>query len=112
MAPSELNLRRDILRIIGWIIVLPGLAFWPLLSAFPAFALWAQTGSALELCVQALLFLTGFWAVAGAAVVVWFLLSDDAKARRTAGRAEIGLILGCYATIWTILYFIAAFAGR
>jgi len=112
MTAGGTSLRRDISQIIAWSIFLPALAFWPFLSAFPAFALLDGAGSNLAAAIQGMLFVTGFWAVAGMALVLWLLLSDAAKARYFANRSEKSLLIGGYAALWTALYIIAAFAGR
>lgn len=109
---NDIRLRQDILRIIGWITVLPALAFWPLLSVFPGLALLTRTGSSLEISVQVVLFITGFWGVAALYILFQLLLSDAEKARLATRRREKGLLIGGFATIWTILFFIAAFASR
>ena len=100
------------MRIIAWIAFLPALAFWPLLSTFPALAVLARTGSSLEVSVQVVLFVTGFWGVAALYVLFQLLVSDMEKARLATSRKDKGLFIGGFATIWTIFFFIAAFAAR
>ena len=112
MATDETKLKTDIFQIIAWIAILPAFAFWPILSIFPAIALWMGSGSSLEISIQAVLLVTGFWGVAGLFLFVWLLLSTAAKARLPAVRRQRGVFIGFYATLWTVLYVIAAFANR
>lgn len=112
MAATDPNLRRDVLRITAWSAVFPALALWPFLSALPALTVFGGATSNLAVAVQVLLFVTGFWGVGAIALVFWFLLSDVERKRRFANRSQKGLNVGCYATIWTALYMIGAFASR
>lgn len=112
MAEDKTTLRADISNIIAWIGVLPALVFWPFLSIFPAIALWKGAGSSLAISVQVILLATGFWAVGGLLVIAYALLSEAAKERLSSLRGRGGILLGIYATVWTALYAIAAFAGR
>lgn len=112
MAASNTNLRRDIYRIMGWAPLVPAIAFWPFLSAFPGMALLGEPASAVLTATNVVLFATGFWVVAPAAAVFWMLLTDEAKARFSSGRTMRAILIGCYANLWTALYGIAAFAGR
>ncbi len=112
MATTRARLRSDIFQIIAWSVIFPALAFWPFLSAFPALALWDGTASNLVLAIQAMLLATGFWSMAAIAIVCWLVLSDAARARFSAGRKQVALVMGCYANVWTALYIIAAIAGR
>lgn len=112
MAATDTNLRRDVLRITAWTAVFPALALWPFLSALPAFTLFEGAASNLAVTVQVVLFVAGFWGVGALALVFWFLLSDAERTRRSANRSQKGLIVGCYATLWTALYMIATFVSR
>lgn len=112
MAATGSGLRNDILKIIAWSVIFPALAFWPFLSAFPALAIWEGAAGNLEMVIQAVLFVTSFWSVAAIAIICWLLLSDGARSRFSSSRKKAGLIIGCYANLWTAVYLIAAIAGR
>ena len=112
MATTDTSLRRDILRITAWTAVFPALALWPFLSALPAVTLVEGPVSQLAAVIQVVLLVTGFWGVGTLSVLFWFLLSDAERRRRSDNRIQKGLIIGCYAMIWTALYMIVTFASR
>jgi hypothetical protein len=108
MAVKSTSLRDDILKIIAWSAIFPALAFWPFLSAFPALALWDGAASNLVIAIHAIFFVTGFWSMAAIVIIFWVVLSDAARTQFSAGRKQLGLVIGCYANLWTALYIIAA----
>jgi hypothetical protein len=112
MDARDTTLRRDVLRITAWTVVLPALAVWPILSALPAFSLLSGSGGSLAAAAHVVLFLTGFWGVATAAGLFWLLLSKTERVRRSANRSQKGLIIGGYATLWTAAYMIVALGLR
>jgi CHASE2 domain-containing sensor protein len=102
-------LKTDISRILAWSLFLPVLCAWPFLSAMPLFTLWGGGLSVLAFSINAVMLLTGFWpvmALLGASV----LLKVEGAGTLRQTRSERGLLLGGYATVWTGLYLIIAFA--
>lgn len=56
---------------------------------------------------------TGFWTFAGVTLVFLWLLRREARSQiRLLFGSDKGLMLGAYATLWIILYIIAAIANR
>ncbi len=109
MPLSHGDLKLDVFRLLAWSICMPALACWPFLSAMPAFTLMGSGLSTLQIVVNALLLITGFWPIATACV--FYLLVRVAPAaigKRPAG--DRGLLLGAFAAIWTGVYLIAALA--
>jgi hypothetical protein len=103
MRPENKKLRADIYTTGAWVICMPALAFWPFISAMPAFSLVGETNVSV-IVPNALFLLTGFWAALGAIVVYVFVV----RRMRTTGM-EIkqhftGLSMGVYATAWLIAY--------
>lgn len=111
MSVQPSALKREMPHLVAWIVVFPALVAWPFLSVLPFFGLGAPSASALQITVDILLLATGFWPVV--IVASGYRIWQNAiggGAARPAG--QIGLILGAIATVWTILYLIAAIAGR
>ncbi len=109
---TEKTLRTDIFQILAWSAVLPALAFWPFLSALPAVTVYGGAGSLPAAIVQILLFVTGFWGFAGVAILFRLISPRSAPALGSISRGRKGLLIGCWATIWSALYMIVAFVGR
>ena len=42
----------------------------------------------------------------------WWLLRDEARRQRLLNRSDKGLLIGGYATLWTLLYMLAALLNR
>ena len=61
MPLSHGDLKLDVFRLLAWSICMPALACWPFLSAMPAFTLMGSGLSTLQIVVNALLLITGFW---------------------------------------------------
>jgi hypothetical protein len=102
-------LKTEIGRILAWSLFLPVLCAWPFLSAMPLFSLWGGGHSVLSFSINAVMLLFGFWpllALAGVGAV----LRVEGTQRLGGTRSERGLWLGAYATLWTGLYLIIAFA--
>jgi hypothetical protein len=106
------TLRADIFKIIAWIAVLPALACWPLLSALPAVTVYGGAGGIPAVTVQILLFATGFWGFATLAVLFRFLSPGSAMRLGSTVRSQKGLLIGCWATVWSAFYLIVTFVGR
>lgn len=110
------TLKDDVRRILAWSAVAPALCFWPFLSAAPAFALLQGPETAIAAGVQALLFATGFWGLAGLYVVFQWLRGSGADEPWTPDAARgplqrYGLAIGVYATLWTGAFMLVAIAG-
>ena len=105
---SDIN-RARILRLIAWIVVLPFLAFWPFLSALPAFSLLGRFTFDLTTSLNVIFLLTGCWALSSVYLVLLWLTRG--KVRQSHGY-DNGLLVGGYAVLWTCLYTIAAIANR
>ena len=111
MAPPHGDLKRDVFRILAWSVCVPVLACWPFLSAMPGFTLMGSGLSILQVTVNVLLLITGFWPIAAAYVFYLFVrVAPAATARRPTG--ELALLLGAYAVVWTGMYLVAAIAMR
>jgi len=112
MASVVTNLKQKTIQASAWIIVFPFLAAWPLLSALPFFSLIDSPIVGLTTSLNVLFLLTGFWAVAGAFAMFWWLMRDEARRQRLLNRSDKGLLIGGYATLWTLLYMLAALLNR
>jgi hypothetical protein len=102
-------LKTEIGRILAWSLFLPVLCAWPFLSAMPLFSLWGGGHTVLSFSINALMLLFGFWPLVALAGVGAVLRVEGAQ-RLGGTRSERGLWLGAYATLWTGLYLIVAFA--
>lgn len=109
MPETTSTIKPDIIRIIAWSVALPIVSIWPFLSAMPLFTLFGDSLSTLALSINIVLLLSGFWPLAGAYAAYAFL-RIDAPTRQRVPAGERGLLLGGYATVWTGLYLIVAFA--
>lgn len=109
MPETTSTIKHDVTRIVGWSIVLPILSIWPFLSAMPLFTLFGDSLSTLALSINIVLLLSGFWPLA-AAYAAYAFLRIGTPTRQRAPASERGLLLGGYATVWTGLYLIVAFA--
>ncbi len=112
MPPAPSTIKSDSLRITLWAVLLPGLAVWPMLSALPAFSLLAGWDNLLLATTHLVLFVTGFWGVLAVFIALPFLQTEAARAQPRATRSERGLMLGVYATLWTLIYCLVAWATR
>jgi hypothetical protein len=89
-------LNKDMPQLIAWIVVVPVLAVWPFLSAFPVFTLIGSSSLSLSTWLNVGFSLTGFWSLAGG---FWFMrwLTDCCFSRRTEpgfpSRSEPPLIM-------------------
>jgi hypothetical protein len=112
MALNKTESKHSIVRILAWMAILPALACWPIVSALPAFAMIGGGLSITSTIVNILLFLTGFWALLTLLLVFLAVRAKPWAGRpRTTRRADRGLMLGAYATIWSALYALAAASG-
>jgi hypothetical protein len=109
MPETTATTKTDITRIIAWSVVLPILSIWPFVSAMPLFTLFGGGLSTLVLSINAVLLLSGFWPLAAAYAGYAFLRTGMPTDQR-APAGQRGLLLGGYATVWTGLYLIVAFA--
>lgn len=109
VAPAS-SLKSDIIRIMAWSVALPALCAWPFLSAMPAFTLVGGGLSTLAVSINIVMLVTGFWPLLAAAIVFAFLRTGPQIEIRARFK-ERGLLLGAYATVWTALYVIVAFAN-
>jgi hypothetical protein len=109
MTDATSPLKTDISRILAWALFLPVLGAWPFLSAMPLFSLWGGGLSLLDFSLNAVMLLFGFWPLLALLIASAVLRAEGAGDLRRAGR-ERGLWLGAYATVWTGLYLIIAFA--
>jgi hypothetical protein len=112
MMASATNLKQKTFQASAWIFVFPFLAAWPFVSALPLFSLINNPVVGLSTSLDVIFLLTGFWAAAGAFAMFWWLLRDDVRMQRLTNRADKGLLIGSYASLWTTLYIIAALANR
>lgn len=106
MQESQRNLKNDINTTVGWAIVTPALAAWPFLSALPAFTLIGGPEGVISATVALLLFVTGFYGVAGLAVFAAIAATDKGRASRIRNSKGLGLKVGAYALVWTAVYFV------
>jgi hypothetical protein len=98
---------------MAWIAVFPFLVVWPFLSAFPAISLIGVSTFDLTTSLNIVFLVTGFWTITGVILVfLWLLRSEVRSQIRSLYGSNKGLLLGAYATLWTILYIIAAIANR
>jgi hypothetical protein len=103
MTPHNERLRSQVIEIGRWALCLPALAFWPFLSAMPAFSLAGE--DSLQVIVPNLLFLvTGFWGTLGACVIYKLITGRMMAAGYAVTRRSLGLWLGAQATLWTVAY--------
>jgi len=110
MPETTSTIKPDIIRIIAWSVALPVLSIWPFLSAMPLFTLFGDSLSSLALSINIILLLSGFWLLA-AAYAAYAFLRTGTQTNQRARAGERGLMLGGYATVWTGLYLIFAFAS-
>ncbi|WP_156323510.1 hypothetical protein [Bosea sp. AAP35] len=109
MPDATSTLKTDITRILAWALFLPVLVVWPFLSAMPLFSLWGGEHTVLSFSINAVMLLFGFWPLLGLYLATMFLRVEG-TGRLGGTRSERGLWLGAYATVWTALYLIIAFA--
>ena len=109
MPDATSPLKTDVTRILAWALFLPVLGIWPFLSAMPLFSLFGGGHSVLSFSINAVMLLFGFWPLLGL-YVASLVLRVEGTGRLGGTRSERGLWLGAYATLWTGLYLIIAFA--
>jgi hypothetical protein len=105
--------KTKIYETMAWIAVFPFLVIWPFLSAFPIISLIGASAFDLTASLNLVFLATGFWSLAGVALIVLLLLRSEVRRQvRSLYGSNRGLLLGGYAAVWTVLYTIAAFANR
>jgi hypothetical protein len=109
MSIAEPNLKSNMFRVTAWLVVLPFLAVWPFLSALPAFSLIGYQSFDLTASLNILFLLSGFWPLAVVVLAIFWLTRGNVGEVIRSGK---GLLLGAYASLWTCLYILAAFANR
>jgi len=109
MTDATSPLKTDSRRIVAWALFLPVLCAWPFLSAMPLFTLVGGGLSLLDFSLNAVMLLSGFWPLLVLYGASRVRRAEDAGRLRGTGSAR-GLRLGAYATLWTGLYLIIAFA--
>lgn len=103
MTDRNERLRSQVIEIGRWAVCLPALAFWPFLSAMPAFSLVGE--DRLYVIVPNLLFLlSGFWGAVGAYVVYRVVTGRMMSAGYVLTQRSLGIWLGAHATLWTVAY--------
>jgi hypothetical protein len=103
MTERNERLRKQVIEVGAWALSLPALAFWPFLSAMPAFSLVGEGRPGVVAANLAFL-LTGFWPALIAAVVYAAAAGRARMAGLDIRKRSIGLALGLYATLWTAAY--------
>ncbi len=109
MTDATSPLKTDISRILAWSLFLPILCAWPFLSAMPLFTLFGGGLSVLDFSINVVMLLFGFWPVM-ALYGAFVLLRVEGVGSPRSTRGGRGLFLGGYATVWTGLYLVIAFA--
>ncbi len=109
MTTSNSKLKEQIHRTLAWLAFFPIVALWPFISTFPAFSLVGASDIGIALINIGFL-LTGFWAIIGALSVIWFILGSEPRSRIRGYIAAKRLFIGIYASLWTALYALFAFA--
>ncbi len=97
-------LRRDVTHTLVWAAATPVLAFWPLLSFVPLFAVW-ESENVLVAFVHLAFAGAGVLGVAGAGAAVWLCASPDGRQTMKTGLRGVSLKLAPYGALWTIAYF-------
>ncbi len=86
---------------------MPFLAFWPFISAMPAFSI-ANATSGSVIAFNAILFLTGFWPFLVLFVAYKVVIARMEKRGFAPGKPITGLAVGAYALAWTSAYAVFA----
>ncbi|WP_349369933.1 hypothetical protein [Salinarimonas sp.] len=105
------TMRAQALRLLAWAAFTPVLALWPFLSTLPLVDLAAGGASAGWVAMNLFLLATGFWTVL-AGWLAWRLLRPTPPAQapgpdeasRVLAKERRGLVLGAYASVWTVVY--------
>ncbi len=108
MPATPKTLREQVYQVGGWSIGMPFLAFWPFLSALPAFSLLGGDLTLTRMIGNVALLGSGFWAFAGAYIVYRIVRGSGQTGDQVAITRERGLWLAAYATVWTIAYGVFA----
>jgi hypothetical protein len=103
MTERNERLRTQVMEIGGWALSLPALAFWPFLSAMPAFSIVGE-GRPGVIAANLAFLLTGFWPALIAAIVHAVAAGRARMAGLDVRKRSIGLALGLYAMLWTAAY--------
>lgn len=104
------KLKRQIIDVCKWSVCLPALAFWPIVSVMPAFAIVGQSTSGLIL-PNIMFLMTGFWPVIIGVAAYRFVTGRMARAGMPTQPGPGGIALGAFATVWTAAYGIFVLLG-
>ena len=96
--------KNDITKLLAWMIAMPVLAFWPLISFWPLFQLFARDNSTLDIVVQLVFLSTGALGVIGVALLMQFLITEEARAAFHKARQGSALKIALYAAVWSASY--------
>ena len=91
---------------------MPALACWPFLSAVPAFKIFADEATASGIALQLIFLATGFWSVFALYLGAEFVRHRTVKLFPIRNGNGNGLLLGAYATVWTIAYALVLYVVR
>jgi len=108
MFASKDNVKSGLPKTAEWMICLPCLAFWPFLSALPAFSFFGPDLNASAITLNILLLVTGFWPLFLGFCARKYLLTDAGRKQQKVPTGEGGLHVGYYATGWTLIYLALA----
>ena len=99
------KLKAEMHHLIASIAIVPLLAAWPFLSAFPVFSLMERTEIDISTLLNVIFVFTGFWSVAGSLWIMSWLTNGRVRPARSPSKM---LVIGGYAALWTGLYAAAA----
>lgn len=99
------KLKTEMPRLVASIVIVPFLAAWPFLSAFPVFSLVGRTGIDFSMSLNVFFLVTGFWSLAGGLWIASWMTNGRVQ---TAKSPNTMLLIGGYAAVWTGLYTAAA----
>lgn len=99
------KLKTEMPHLVASIVMVPFLAVWPFLSAFPVFSLIDGAGSDFSTFLNVIFMLTGFWSLAGGVWIISWLTDGRLRAAKSPHKM---LLIGGYSVLWTAFYTLAA----
>lgn len=104
------SLKSDLWRTTSWGVLVPVLAIWPFLSAFPIFSLIQEPGGIGRITVLLGFVGTGFWSLL-ALGLLWSWVRLRSPADELKPRRPLGLWIATFGALWITAYLACVYLG-
>jgi len=97
-------LRPQIYATLWWMCVVPIVATWPFISAFPVFGILEANQFDLNTALDSAFAMTGFWPMLAIDPASWYAMGRKPRAQIKTTLAHFRIAISGYIYLWTGLY--------